>query len=88
VSAPGAPVLPTPVLNSGRDHGMNLAEAREHIGAWVVYTPAHGPREDGKILGVTGSYVYVLYWGDLGAKATPCRGSGTGMCCGTYQIGR
>lgn len=49
---------------------MTLEDAREHIGDGVVYTPAHGAREDGVITGVSSVYVFVHYAGDRGSKAT------------------
>ena len=33
---------------------MTLDEARDHIGAGVVYDPGHGAREDGEIVRVLG----------------------------------
>jgi hypothetical protein len=49
---------------------MTLDEARAHIGDGVVYTPAHGAREDGTIAAVGNVYVFVQYAGERWAKAT------------------
>ena len=49
---------------------MTLDEARSHIGDGVVYTPAHGGREDGVITGVSSRVVFVRYAGDPAAKGT------------------
>lgn len=50
---------------------MTLNEARRlGEGAGVVYTPAHGAREDGIIKRIGDRYVHVLYRGDYDAKAT------------------
>jgi hypothetical protein len=50
---------------------MTLAEARERIGAGVVYTPkGGGRREDGVITSVGSTFVFVRYTGDSGSKAT------------------
>jgi hypothetical protein len=52
---------------------MTLAEARQHIGAGVVYNPRPGTydsREDGEITSVNDAYVFVLYVGDRRPKAT------------------
>lgn len=48
---------------------MNLHQARQHLGAWVVYDPGHGQPEDGHIERVTLDYVMVRYRD--GVKATP-----------------
>jgi hypothetical protein len=40
---------------------MTLDEAREHVGAGVVYTPFFGPKEDGVITGVSRTSVFVRY---------------------------
>lgn len=40
---------------------MTLDEARENVGAGVVYTPGHGPKEDGVITGVSSTSVFVRY---------------------------
>lgn len=50
---------------------MTLDEAREHIGAGVVYHPGHGAPEDGEIVRVSDLYVFVLFVGDRTSKATP-----------------
>ena len=50
---------------------MTLDEARDHIGAGVVYNPGHGAREDGEIVRVSDLYVFVLFVGDRTPKATP-----------------
>jgi hypothetical protein len=47
---------------------IDLAEAAENPGRGVVYSPAHGPREDGQIVRVSGDYVMVSYAGTV--KAT------------------
>lgn len=49
---------------------MTLDEAREHVGAGVVYLPPGRPREDGVITSVNDRYVFVRYDGDKGSKAT------------------
>ena len=50
---------------------MTLQEARDRIGAGVVYTPyPGGPKEDGTIARVGDRYVMVLYVGDHTPKAT------------------
>jgi hypothetical protein len=49
---------------------MTLDEARERIGAGVVYRPHGGPAEDGDIVSVGDQYVMVRYVGDRQAKAT------------------
>jgi hypothetical protein len=52
---------------------MTLEEARRHIGSGVVYKPRPGTydsAEDGEIVRVSDSYVFVLYVGDRSAKAT------------------
>lgn len=49
---------------------MTLDEARENVGAGVVYRPAHGAAEDGAIVGVNEQYVFVQYVGDRAPKAT------------------
>ena len=49
---------------------ITLEQARDHIGAGVVYRPGHGPAEDGVITGTSRTYVFVRYAGDTGAKAT------------------
>lgn len=49
---------------------MTLDEARENIGAGVVYDPGHGTREDGVIVRVSQQYVFVRY-GHSSIKATP-----------------
>jgi len=53
---------------------MTLEEAREHIGAGVIYQPHPEVRpEDGEIVSVNEHYVFVRYTGDRGAKATDPR---------------
>lgn len=49
---------------------MTTDEARRHIGDGVVYQPAHGPAEDGVITSVSDTRAFVLYRGNLAAKAT------------------
>lgn len=49
---------------------MTLDEARALVGCGVVYTPGHGPREDGVITSVTDRFVFVRYAGDTTSKAT------------------
>ena len=49
---------------------MTLDEAEQHLGEGVVYRPAHGPAEDGTIVGTSDRFVFVQYVGDRGAKAT------------------
>lgn len=49
---------------------MTLDEARQHIGAGVVYDPGYGPKEDGVISSVGEQYVFVRYKGDFFGKAT------------------
>ena len=49
---------------------MTLDEARNSIGAGVVYAPGYGPREDGVIVGVSSIYVFVRYQGNETPKAT------------------
>lgn len=50
---------------------MTLAEAREHVGRGVVYRPHPGaPAEDGTIIRVGDSLVFVLYVGDRNPKGT------------------
>lgn len=43
------------------NRGITLDEARQHIGAAVVYDPGYGPKEDGIIVRVNDSYVFVWY---------------------------
>ena len=50
---------------------MTLDEARDHIGAGVVYLDGAGQRHDGEIVRVNEHYVFVLYGGDRTPKATP-----------------
>ena len=50
---------------------VTLDEARDHIGAAVVYDSGHGAREDGEIVRVSDLYVFVLFVGDRAPKATP-----------------
>ena len=50
---------------------MTLDEARQNIGAGVVYEPSSGGyREDGDIVSVNDRFVFVRYVGDRSAKAT------------------
>lgn len=52
---------------------MTLDEARQHIGWGVVYNPqpeTYDSAEEGEIVHVGGSYVFVLYRGDRVPKAT------------------
>jgi hypothetical protein len=49
---------------------MTLDEARDHIGDGVTYYPAGQPIEDGVIVGVSSTMVFVRYRGDQTAKAT------------------
>ena len=50
---------------------MTLDEARAHIGAGVIYDPGYGQtKEDGTIVSVSKSLVFVTYVGDRGPKAT------------------
>jgi hypothetical protein len=49
---------------------VTLDEARQNIGAGVVYKPYPGIAEDGDITGVNETYVLVLYVGDRRPKAT------------------
>ena len=49
---------------------MTLDQARQHIGDGVVYSPDHGPAEDGTITGTSDRYVFVRYAGDSHSKAT------------------
>ncbi len=50
---------------------MTIDEAREHIGAGVVYDPGHGAREDGTIVRVSEQWVHVRYGHQTITKATP-----------------
>lgn len=56
---------------------MTLTEARDHVGAGVVYRPVDQDgyvrgalAEDGTIVRVNDTYVFVLYAGDRVPKAT------------------
>jgi len=49
---------------------VTLDEARALVGCGVVYTPGHGPREDGVITSVGDRLVFVRYAGDAASKAT------------------
>lgn len=50
---------------------MNLTEARENVGAAVVYRGHPGsPAEDGTIIRVTDAHVFVRYSGSETPKAT------------------
>jgi hypothetical protein len=52
---------------------MTIEEARAAVGSGVVYTPAHGPREDGVITSVgpgPDGLVFVRYASDTGSKGT------------------
>lgn len=49
---------------------ITLEQAREKIGAGVVYRPHDGAAEDGEITSVSSRFVFVRYRGDAGAKAT------------------
>lgn len=50
---------------------ITLAQARSRIGAGVVFQPhSQAPREDGEIVRVTDTGVFVKYRGDLDAKLT------------------
>ena len=50
---------------------MTLQEARDNIGAWVVYEPYQGcEKETGIITSVNDTYVFVKYGNDLHSKAT------------------
>jgi hypothetical protein len=53
---------------------VTLTEAREHIGAGVVYRPLPNapwsPTEDGTITSVNERWVFVRYAGDTNSKAT------------------
>lgn len=50
---------------------MTLDEARDHIGAGVIYEPYPGaPKEDGAITSVNDTFVFVRYVGDRASKAT------------------
>lgn len=49
---------------------MTLDEARAHVGSGVVYEMRDGRNEDGVITSVNDRYVFVLYRGDRGSKAT------------------
>lgn len=53
---------------------MTLTEARENVGAAVVYKchPDADP-EEGTIVRVGEEYVFVLYRGDYTPKATPAK---------------
>lgn len=50
---------------------ITLDEARQRIGAGVVYRPRPDAPEDGEITEVRPPWVLVRYRGDVGAKATP-----------------
>jgi hypothetical protein len=49
---------------------MTLDEARENIGAGVVYNPVHGALEDGTIMRVSEDWVHVRYGYQTITKAT------------------
>lgn len=50
---------------------MTIEEAREHVGSGVVYRPYEGAKsEDGTIVRVGTSLVFVLYAGDTTPKGT------------------
>ena len=50
---------------------MTLDECRQHIGAGVVYRPnGRAVSEDGVIVRVNDSYVFVRYWGRETPSAT------------------
>lgn len=50
---------------------MTLGEARQNIGAAVVYTVPHSEKfEDGVITSANDRFVFVRYTGDTHAKAT------------------
>lgn len=50
---------------------MTLEQARENIGAQVVYTSRHGARDWGQISSVGQTYIFVKYQGSAQAQATP-----------------
>jgi hypothetical protein len=50
---------------------VTLDEAREHVGAKVLYCePGSAPSEEGVITSVNEHYVFVRYGADYGSKAT------------------
>lgn len=49
---------------------MTLDEVRDNVGSGVIFTPAHGDREDGVITGASSRFAFVRYRGDQHAKAT------------------
>lgn len=49
---------------------MTLGEARDAIGARVIYTHSNGLEDRGFIIRVGERYAFVLYDGDRGSKAT------------------
>lgn len=48
---------------------ITIPEALKNIGRGVVYTPAHGDREVGLVVGASSSYIFVEY-GIGSVKAT------------------
>ena len=50
--------------------GITLIEATNNIGKPVTYIPRPGAEEDGVIVRVSGSYVFVAYGDDAVGKAT------------------
>jgi hypothetical protein len=49
---------------------MTLDEARDHVGAAVLYSSVPGECEAGEIVTVGATYVHVCYGRDRNAKAT------------------
>lgn len=49
---------------------ITLSEARERIGAHVLYHPNEGTTEMGSVVRVSETLVFVWYQGDHNAKAT------------------
>lgn len=50
---------------------MTLSEAREHVGAKVLYSSVPGECEVGEIIAAGRKYVHVLYVTQPNTKATP-----------------
>lgn len=49
---------------------MTLEEARLNVGATVIYERPRTPKEEGRIVRVNDTTVFVLYRGDLYPKGT------------------